>query len=289
MQTEHSPFPTDETLAAYIDGRLDEETRKQVIAHMAECADCLDVLTVNREMNLAPVVRGVNWRRRLVAGLAVAAVAAGVVSLTPIRDRFWPHDDIRALAAVAPAQRVIDGRLTGFPYRPLKRYRGGDKNDITSNPEYWSFLAVADKVQQRAVRNPNPRARHAEGVSYLVVGYTRESKMALEDALLRETRQSDVARAIAASSDPQLLSDLAAAYLAANRPSDALNAAERAWSLSRTPEIAWNRAYAAQSLQHREQAITNWRDYLRLDDKSQWADAASEQLRRLEHPDAPIE
>ena len=37
---EHSAFPSDETLAAFIDGRLDEETRKKVTAHVAECDDC---------------------------------------------------------------------------------------------------------------------------------------------------------------------------------------------------------------------------------------------------------
>jgi anti-sigma factor RsiW len=36
---EHSAFPSDETLAAFIDGRLDEETRKRVVAHVADCED----------------------------------------------------------------------------------------------------------------------------------------------------------------------------------------------------------------------------------------------------------
>ena len=49
MQTEHSPFPTDETLAAYIDGRLDEETRKRVVEHMAECPECFEVVMAGRE------------------------------------------------------------------------------------------------------------------------------------------------------------------------------------------------------------------------------------------------
>ena len=39
---EHTGFPTDETLAAFVDGRLDGETRRRVIEHMADCADCRD-------------------------------------------------------------------------------------------------------------------------------------------------------------------------------------------------------------------------------------------------------
>src|SRR6266513_2318876 len=99
MQTEHSPFPTDETLAAYIDGRLDEETRKRVVEHMAECPECFDVVMGGREAAeaAAPPARVIAWPRNAVIVLAAAAAVAMVVSLTPIRDRIWPRDDLRAL------------------------------------------------------------------------------------------------------------------------------------------------------------------------------------------------
>src|SRR2546423_11082276 len=108
MQTEHSPFPTDETLAAYIDGQLDEETRKRVVEHMAECPECFDVVMGGREVAGAEEPRGrvVNWPRQAAISLAAAAVVAMAVFLTPIRERIWPRDDIRALAAVAPPKRA---------------------------------------------------------------------------------------------------------------------------------------------------------------------------------------
>src|SRR5439155_22984947 len=97
----------------------------------------------------------------------------------------------------------------------------------------------------------------------------------------------NIAAAVPLPAHAQLTSDPAAAYIAYGRAENALAAAERAWSIKKTPEIAWNRAVAAQALQHRDAAINDWKDYLQLDSKSQWAIDAREQLEKLEHPRAP--
>ena len=47
---EHTGFPSDETLAAFIDGRLDAETRANVIAHMTTCSECYSVFLSATEM-----------------------------------------------------------------------------------------------------------------------------------------------------------------------------------------------------------------------------------------------
>ena len=41
---EHTGFPSDETLAAFLDGRLDPETRRRVIEHMTTCDECYSVV-----------------------------------------------------------------------------------------------------------------------------------------------------------------------------------------------------------------------------------------------------
>jgi len=260
MQTEHSPFPSDETLAAYIDGRLDEETRKLVVEHMAGCAECLDIVSAGREMGAAaPVVRGVNWSRNVVFGLAAAAAVAIIFFLTPVRDLIWPRDDIKTLASVAPPKRLSDGRVSGFPYRERAARNRGKGND-DSDHDSLEFLSAAAEVQKRATDHPDDAAAlHAEGVSYLVLGYVADAVKTLEDARQKETKP-----------DPRLLNDLAAAYLAAGRAEDALTTANRAWTLAKTPEIAWNRALAAQRANHRSEAIAAWNDYLRISDSPQW-------------------
>ena len=289
MQTEHSTFPPDETLAAYIDGRLDEETRKRVVEHMAECPECFDVVMGGREAAIAAEPRGrvLAWPRKAVISLAAAAVLAMAVFLTPIRERIWPRDDIRALAAAAPPERLSDGRITGFPYRPRARtMRGGD--DVTKNPEYWKFWEVAARVADAAKKHPDAQTLHTEGVSQLVIGNSPEAVAELEKALLQASREPDLQKAIATSTDVELLSDLAAALIAAGKVANqtttyrlALLAANRAWEIKHTPEIAWNRAVAAELLDDRDAAIENWRQYLALDSKSKWALDASDSLKRL--------
>src|SRR3954452_1947053 len=50
---EHSGFPSDETLAAFIDGRLDDVTRRRVIEHMTSCDECYAVYLAATEMQKA--------------------------------------------------------------------------------------------------------------------------------------------------------------------------------------------------------------------------------------------
>lgn len=268
-QTEHSQFPTDETLAAYIDGGLDEETRSRVAEHLADCAECFEAVQVRQEMAAAAPAEGrvVQWPRNALVGLAAAAAVGAVLFLTPLRDRVWPHDDIGALAAVAPPKRVIDGRLTRFPYRERAvTYRSGNTDD-DSDLESLEFRSVAIKVENRATEHPNARTLHAEGLAYLTTGDKQQAIKALETALNRSS-----------SPDPQLLSDLAAAYIAVGRYQEALDTANRAWGMAQTPEIAWNRAFASQRLEHRAEAIAAWNKYLELDHSSAWVPEAKHNL-----------
>lgn len=267
-QTEHAPFPTDETLAAYIDGRLDEETRKRVVEHIADCPECFEVVQVSHEMAVAPVAPVVHWPRNALVGLAAAAAIGAVVMLTPVREMVWPHDDLRALAKVAPPKRYFEGRLTGFPYRPLHRMRGSENKDRDRQNdvdlESLAFYSEAAEVQKRAMTHPDARTLHAEGVSFLQL---RDPKSAV--ATLEKARDSSL------KPDPQLLSDLAAAYIETGNYKDALEIANSAWTIAKTPEIAWNRALAAQRAGNYKAAVAFWQEYLQFKDEApEWiADA----------------
>lgn len=290
MTSEHSPFPSDETLAAFVDATLDERTRRQVIEHMAHCAECRDVvldtsalkaesaLPADSEIRLIPAPVVPIWRRTE-ARAALAAAAVVVVVLLA-----WPRDPIAKLARVAPPERYAEGRLSGLHYATMApRHRGQKEEEIKA--EELPLREALVGIERNAAEHPSARTLHAEGVALLMLGETADAEKAFGKALQYETHQSDISAAIQASKDPQLLSDLSAAYIEDfGRYAEALAAAERAWSLSdsKSPEAAWNRAMAAQKLDHRNQAVGYWHDYLKLDPHSQWASEARQKLKELE-------
>src|SRR3954464_3949919 len=76
---EHTGFPSDETLAAFIDGRLDAETRAKVIAHMVTCAECYAVFLSATETSVHAQARDA-WRPRRAWMVVFAATAAAAIA-----------------------------------------------------------------------------------------------------------------------------------------------------------------------------------------------------------------
>jgi CHAT domain-containing protein len=289
MQAEHSPFPSDETLAAFIDGRLDEETRRSVVAHMAECPECMDVVMAANESrsisgNIAPF-RPTFWSRKALSA-AAAAVIAIVAAYGTWQYRVRSTTGIAALIAAAPEFRDVDGRLADFPYhakRPVKR--GPSDDEDTDN---WKLLGVAANIKTAAEAKPSTDNLHALGVSYLLARHWNEAVDALEKAAESDTGVSDAHQAIGKTSDRRLLNDLSVAYLAMARRYErpaaivaAVDCAERAWSLQQTPEAAWNRALAYEAMNAKDKARAAWNDYLKLDPGSAWFAEASQHLAKL--------
>jgi CHAT domain-containing protein/tetratricopeptide (TPR) repeat protein len=298
---EHSGFPSDETLAAFIDGRLDAETRRKVIEHMAGCEECWTVYMSASEMPLellqAANVRG--WRRKKSWLLAVAAILALAIFAVPVR--IWlisRRSPLQQLAEAAPASRKIEGRFTGFGYQPLAPVtRGWDGSPATdaetsfiANPENWRVVAVAPRIEEQTRENPSAENLHARGVLHLMMGNWDEGLDDLKKALRKETGESDLGKAMRASKDASLLSDLSVAYLERarrNRPEDVARAVEfssRAWKLARTPETAWNRALALEAHSVPGDVESAWRDYLALDPASKWSVEATSHLRKVSQP-----
>jgi len=123
--TQREHFPSDETLAAFVDGRLDEATRKRVTDHMVTCDECYSVFLAAADAAArdepAPgvVLRG-RWTRA-VAIVAAAAAIAGVLFLSPLRDRILPgRSPMGEIAAAVPAHRIFAGRLSAIPFRPFE-------------------------------------------------------------------------------------------------------------------------------------------------------------------------
>jgi len=287
---EHTGFPSDETLAAFIDGRLDAETRANVIAHMTTCAECYSVFLSATELPSRAAARD-TWRpRRAWMAVATATAAAGIaciVLITPVRDRILHRGDGMALLAkAAPAQRTIAGRISGFPYQPPAPVMRGSNFDPLQNPANASLLTAAAGVQRSVAARRTAANLHASGVANLLLGKGDVAIDTLREALLSETGQRTVAAAIAESDDVPLLNDLSAALsnraIATRRAVpdavEAVRCADRAWRIGRTPEAAWNRAIAIEALNGRARAMTAWHDYLAIDAASPWAAEARKRI-----------
>lgn len=265
--------PTEETLAAFVDGRLDEQARAGLIVHLASCADCRDIVVAATEMRdvAAPdnVIAG-RFRGWRIAAAAAAVAAAAIVVFLFVQPFGRAGVEQLVEANDSLQYRRIDGRLTGgFTYKPRRLMRSGDGTipDV-SERKLWQ---AAGRIQ-----NSEPADFHARGAVQLLLGNSRAAVDALERALQESP------------DDLQVTVDLAAALIARGGETRntgdlerALSLAERAWSREPSPEAAWNRAVALERLARDEQAREAWDDYLQLDPSSEWAAEARTRREQL--------
>jgi CHAT domain-containing protein/tetratricopeptide (TPR) repeat protein len=291
--------PTEEILAAFIDGRLDHDARGRVVEHVAECGECRSTIIIASNLSRAALtsdrstVIHFTARKAFTAAAAAFAAAAIVIVLfgPALREMVLPADGgIEALVKASQGLETqpFEGRLSGgFPAKRPKRVTRGSGAD--SAP--LGLLAAAATIEEATAKSRSADNLHALGMSLLLLGKYDDAIKTLEEALVADAHADDFIDALSRSKNVALLIDVSAAYQARgrhrNRTEDfvvALEAAERAWSLKKTPEAAWNRALAIESLPMRGDALSAWNDYLALDSTSAWADLARERVRDLKTP-----
>jgi tetratricopeptide (TPR) repeat protein len=285
-----SACPDPETLAAYLDGRLDRGKRERVTEHVADCDACYFVVTeaaqtrsdavvvnVEADVEQPRTARWVRWpaSRTVWSSAAVLAAAASIVLAIGTGIIPWRGDSsyLRALVAAVGTDRTFESRLSGgFVYGPVRGpVRGAE--GAPASPDVR--IAVAS-IEKEAARRQTARNLHELGIAYLVTGDVPRAITTLESAANR----TNTARA---------LSDLAAAYLVRgvreNRPQDvsrslalASQALQRDASM---PEALFNRAFALDRLSMFDDARQAWQAYLKVDDQSGWAAEARIHLQRL--------
>jgi len=263
--------PGDETLAAFVDDRIEAGERQAVVAHVADCADCRDMVLIASEARAAGgenVVRAGFRRRRFGPLIAAAAAVLVLLGIPSIRERILPGDPMRDVAEVAETAslRASDARLSvDEAYKPARNTTRGRAGDAELSAEQ----ALAE-AKERSERAPTVENLHAFGVASLLSARPREAVSALE-----------AARRAAKAPSAALLNDLSAAYYGTGDYRRAVEAADRSWTIEPTPGAMWNRAVALRALSRDAEAIEAWTRFLSLEKDAAWNDAARQAIKDL--------
>lgn len=275
--TEMTHCPDPETLAAFVDRRLEAAERTKVLEHMATCAECRDTVVLATELlaeEAPPVARpvfGGPMKKQWAALIAAAAVAAGVWVAMPAV-MAW-RDPMRNAAKYASSleQRSGDQRLSvDASYKePTSTPRGGGDEPPSTHKKNWSTALL--EAQERADENPTAGNLHALGVINLLDENRRDAVATLK-------------KAVASTDHPSaaLWNDLAAAYFPVGEYEHALEASERAWRIEQSPTAAWNRALALERLGHDDKAVEAWQQYRALEKDERWRAEAQKRIDQLE-------
>lgn len=272
--------PSPEQLAAFVDDRLNARDRASVERHLADCERCRPAFASVIELREAEshsVRRFLSSirRRPFAAGAAVAVLAASllvVVRMPPGSVLGGDAAIYRSFADALGRERVVEGRLTGFPYQPLHAPTRSAE-DLGQDLGMRAHLARArDAVtQSRSAAN-----LHRLGVASLILGNVDDAIGALDDA-----RKLD-------PNNAGLDNDLATAFLVKAKASgredeaeQAREAAERA--LAADPRMAaarFNHALALEALKRSDTTRQAWRDFIALEPDGPWAAEARAHLER---------
>lgn len=276
-----------ETIAAYLDRRLDPAERTRVEEHLANCEECRTLLSetalfLEADAVAKPGVAVHPSRRPWVWSLAAAAAA--LLALTPLvlqRMRPTPESALEELDRALAGKRYVESRLSAFEYGAFVSATRGPSTRLEDLP--LSAVAAAGKLEELTGASDTPENLATLGASQLAIGRVDKAVENLEDA------------ARIAPKNARIQSDLAAAYLARFRagdfpedPAKAVEAAATAVALDpQSRAAAFNRALALEALPLRGEALRAWEAYLALDGSSGWATEARAHIQELKRPPPP--
>jgi tetratricopeptide (TPR) repeat protein len=275
--------PDLETIAAFIDGRLEARQRERIAAHVAGCESCYFLVAEAAHVRPASGEEAVvhrPWWQRPVAKWVGTGLAAAAALMLAVRVGFWsPSNDVALdeLVAAVGTERLIEPRLTGgFAYGPLRgtTIRSGQAVVAVASPD---VRIAAARIEKATTSQYTAAAFRARGVAALVTGDLERAVTALEAALSER------------ATDARVFNDLAAGYLVQGQRtgdkaqiSKALTTLNRALEIDRhLAEAHFNRAIALEELSLTSEARDAWQGYLAIDDQSAWAEEARGRLRQL--------
>jgi hypothetical protein len=209
---------------------------------------------------------------------ALALVLAFLMSPAG-RARFGAADHRADLvrAARATSFRPSQLRLSIDAYRPVDTAVRGSRG--ASQENNWKFLEIAaeSRADEKTISSIEPL--HTHGLALLLAGKAVDAVNVLKRATTRA-----VALSATPSETAALWNDLAVASFECAKDGDArqyvnaLDAAEKAWAIDRTPAIAWTRATLLEQLNLRNQAASAWAEYMKQEPDASWSAELRERL-----------
>ena len=184
----------------------------------------------------------------------------------------------RLLARAYTERRTLEMRIPGAAYAPMSQTRGADRTQSRMS-QPTSLLEAEAAISERLRSRPDdPHWLHAQGRADLLEGNYESALATLEKA-----RQS-----APESADASI--DLATAYFLRGedlkRPQDygaAIDLLGGVLALQpNNPVARFNRAIALEQIASYQNAVSDWREFLRLDPNSDWAPEARARLASLE-------
>ena len=235
----------------------------------------------------APARPPASWIRSLfipqwrVAVLAMLVVLGGAGVWRAYFDKPELRNGLRALNAAYRTQRPVESRITGFEYAPWSVTRSGSQPQVDTPAHDRAKLLLLNAAQEY----PGPDAEHGLGKLYLAEHKYDQAIAAFEKALQADGRNA------------RLHNDLGAALFEKGGSERSVDGEEKDLeSLGRSVEhfnkaveldkslleAYFNRALAYQQMALQRQAEEAWKEYLRRDENSPWADEARRYVKLLE-------
>ncbi|HXG59666.1 MAG TPA: tetratricopeptide repeat protein [Thermoanaerobaculia bacterium] len=253
--------PEPEALAAFLEGSLSGSDLGPIAEHLGGCEECRLVIGEAAAFLREESPDRTQWRGwvRWTTIAAAAATVAGVLVLSPLRDRFRdPLDELQPRD-----HRAIQARLTEFDYAPYRVTRGGEES--ADRP-----TDAAAELEERLRKRRTPENLHRFALAQLALGQPARAKSLLEEAVRAEPDNAAI------------LSDLAAAQFATGDYAVASETAARALRLDPSlSAAAFNLALSLEAAGKTAEAVDAWQNYLRFHSGSRWDEEARDHLDRL--------
>ncbi len=294
----------DELIDEYLSGSLNRGDRAQFERHFLSTNNRREQLSFGRTLHrylesnsavaterkeVKPTTANIWISSFSSSPLRVAVFAILVIGIALGIWRIFFHQSevdkgLLALNAAYRDRRPIESRISRFDYAPYVVTRGPGDEKLDQNELRRAELTLLDALKT----NPTPTVHHALGKVYL-------AKRQFDDAIKEfdEALKSD-------SKNAQLYSDLGAAWLEKGKlnvvgkePGKGMEELARGLenlnkALELNPnltEALFNRALCRQYLMLYQQATEDWREYLKHDSTSPWAEEARRNLQTLAEPD----